>query len=139
MVAIDTTAFEHDRPEYGIESYKCILELLVQVVRANFKYFGMQTKVENIITNAQRDLFAKTLCVAFTSVDEWVDKSMADIRTLEAEVASKANKQLAGAVKDAAAIPDSATPAPDSDREQSASSTSKAAPAKFVGEHAAAT
>jgi hypothetical protein len=55
-------------------------------VRADFKYFGLQGKVEGGVLSSQRDLFAKTHAQAFTSQDEWIGLTMADVRRLEDEV-----------------------------------------------------
>lgn len=60
-----------------------------KVVRADFKYFGLQGTVEGKIRDAQRDLFQKTLCQAYATLDRWVEKSMADVRAMETEVARK--------------------------------------------------
>ena len=65
-----------------------------KVVRADFKVFGLQGTGEGAILSQQRALFADTLCRAFVTVDEWVDKSLADIRAVEAEVARRSNAQL---------------------------------------------
>lgn len=57
-----------------------------QLVRADFKYFGLQGKVEGSVLSSQRDLFAKTHAQAFTTQDEWIGLTMADVRKLEDEV-----------------------------------------------------
>jgi hypothetical protein len=69
-----------------------------KVVRADFKYFGLQGTVEGKIRDSQRDLFNKTLCQAYATLDRWVDKSMADVRAMEGEV-----RRAAGAGR--AAVP----------------------------------
>lgn len=61
-----------------------------KVVRADFKYFGMQGTVEGKIRDAQRDLFQKTLCQAYATLDRWVEKTMADVRAMETEVSHDA-------------------------------------------------
>lgn len=65
-----------------------------KVIRAKFAYFGVQTKVENIITGSQKDLFARTLSAAFCTLDEWSGKTMADVRALEKDVADRAADKL---------------------------------------------
>lgn len=76
-----------------------------KVVRADFKYFGMQGKIESTIINAQRDLFARTLAVAFCTLDDWNDKTMAEIRDMEREVARRAESRLKGATDGLLASP----------------------------------
>lgn len=66
----------------------------MQLVRADFRYFGLQSMIEGNIVNAQRDLFAKTLCQAYATVDQWADKTMADIRLLEDEVARRSHAAM---------------------------------------------
>lgn len=46
----------------------------------------LQGTVEGKIRDAQRDLFQKTLCQAYATLDRWVEKSMADVRAMETEV-----------------------------------------------------
>lgn len=46
----------------------------------------VQGTVEGKIRDAQRDLFQKTLCQAYATLDRWVEKSMADVRAMETEV-----------------------------------------------------
>lgn len=76
-----------------------------KVVKCEFKYFGLQNKVESLVVNAQRDIFARTLSSAFCNVDDWFEMTWPQIRALENEVAAKAAKSLKNAVQKTAAIP----------------------------------
>ena len=60
-----------------------------KTVRSHFKIFGLQGTVEGKIRDSQRGIFCKTLCQAYSTIDAWFDKAIADIRAMEAEVASK--------------------------------------------------
>lgn len=68
-----------------------------KLVRAQFKYFGAQTKVENTIIKSQRDLFARTLGSSFCMIDEWNGLTIADIRRLEATAAAELNASVLSA------------------------------------------
>ncbi len=68
-----------------------------KLVRAHFKYFGAQTKVEGIILKSQRELFARSLSSAFCMIDEWHALSIADIRRLEASAAEELNAAVMAA------------------------------------------
>jgi hypothetical protein len=72
-----------------------------KVVRAYFKYWGAQTKVENSITGQQRGLFTKTTGAAFCMMDEWYGLTMEDVRRMEAENAAKLNDKMKDAVAEA--------------------------------------
>lgn len=65
-----------------------------KLVRAQFKYFGAQTKVEGTIIKSQRELFARSLGSAFCMIDEWNGLSIADIRRLEADAAAELNASV---------------------------------------------
>jgi hypothetical protein len=54
-----------------------------KLIKADVKIWGIQTKTENTIINAQRKLFLRTHGQAFTMLDEYYPMSMDDIRTLE--------------------------------------------------------
>lgn len=68
-----------------------------KLVRAQFKYFGAQTKVEGTIIKSQRELFARSLGSAFCMIDEWNGLSIADIRRLEADAAAELNASVLSA------------------------------------------
>jgi hypothetical protein len=64
-----------------------------KVVRANFKYFGLQTKMESLIEGFETTLFTSTLRQAFCLIDEWYGLTMVDIRKLEREAAERLEKK----------------------------------------------
>ncbi|XP_063931400.1 phosphatidylinositol transfer protein 1-like isoform X1 [Zophobas morio] len=57
-----------------------------KLVRINFRYFGMQNKVEKIIEDYETRLFLSTLRQAFCLIDEWYALDMHAIRDLEEQV-----------------------------------------------------
>lgn len=63
-----------------------------KLVTADFKYFGLQTKVEKIIDNYEFKLFKQTLRQAFCLIDEWHGLTMEDIRRMESEVKEELEK-----------------------------------------------
>ncbi len=74
-----------------------------KVVRAHFRYWGAQTKVEKAIEKQQYDLFSKSLSQAFCLTDEWHSLTMADIRRLEASSAAELRSLVPAAGAGAAA------------------------------------
>jgi hypothetical protein len=48
-----------------------------------------QGTVEGKITDSQRSLFRETLCQTYCTLDEWMPKTMPEIRVIENEVAAK--------------------------------------------------
>ena len=60
-----------------------------KLVRCKFNYFPIQGTVESKIVDSQRSLFRETLCQTYCTIDQWVHKTMADIRVIEGEVAAK--------------------------------------------------
>jgi hypothetical protein len=68
-----------------------------KLCRAQFKYFGAQSKVEGTIVKSQRDLFARSLCSAFCMIDEWNGMTIEDIRRLEATYAAELNAAVLSA------------------------------------------
>ena len=99
-----------------------------KLVTADFKYWGLQTKVEGTIEGKNRLLFQSSLAQAFCLIDEWHGMTMADIRRLEDESKAELNSALAAggtvaadeskdnsggaAAAEPAAAADSATPQP---------------------------
>lgn len=59
-----------------------------------FKWFGLQTKVEKYIQNAERRLFTKFHRQLFCWIDQWHGLTMADIRKLEDEVQKELSKEI---------------------------------------------
>eukprot|EP01028_Stygiella_incarcerata_P008741 TRINITY_DN3906_c0_g1_i1.p1 TRINITY_DN3906_c0_g1~~TRINITY_DN3906_c0_g1_i1.p1 ORF type:complete len:300 (-),score=114.38 TRINITY_DN3906_c0_g1_i1:508-1407(-) len=56
-----------------------------KLVTAEFKKWGFQTKVENLIVKSQRNLFLKFHRQVYCWMDEWVDLTLEDIRRMEEE------------------------------------------------------
>ena len=82
-------------------SYRCTN---VQIVRADFRYFGLQSTIEHKIISSQRELFTDTLAKAFMLLDEWYGMTIEEIRRVEAEVAVSARAQLATTLSGAASV-----------------------------------
>jgi len=56
-----------------------------KLVTCEFKWFGLQSRVESFILNTMRALFTKTHRQLFCLTDAWCDLTMDDIRKLEVE------------------------------------------------------
>ncbi|OWR51157.1 hypothetical protein KGM_206953 [Danaus plexippus plexippus] len=54
-----------------------------KLVTAEFKWFGLQSKVENLIQKSERRLFTIFHRQVFCSMDDWYGMTMADIRAIE--------------------------------------------------------
>jgi len=67
-----------------------------KLVTVEFKWFGLQGRVEKFIQNSERRLFTKFHRQLFCWIDEWHGLTMADIRRIEddvqKELASEINK-----------------------------------------------
>ncbi|CAF1402218.1 unnamed protein product [Rotaria magnacalcarata] len=70
------------------EPYMCCYKL----VRAKFKWLGIQTRVENLIMTQEDRLFRNFHRQLFCWMDEWYGLTMQDIRALEAATAQKLEK-----------------------------------------------
>ncbi|RMZ94909.1 phosphatidylinositol transfer alpha isoform [Brachionus plicatilis] len=57
-----------------------------KLVTVEFKWFGLQGKVEKFIQNTEKRLFTKFHRQLFCWIDEWYGLTMADIRRIENEV-----------------------------------------------------
>jgi hypothetical protein len=75
-----------------------------KVVRADFRYFGLQGTVEHHILAQQRELFLKTHANALCTIDEWHGMTFEDIRRYEESVAKSSSDALAGALSRTADI-----------------------------------
>lgn len=64
-----------------------------KLVTAEFKWFGLQTRVESFIMKAERRLFTSFHRQVFCWLDRWHGMTMADIRRLEDETKEELNKQ----------------------------------------------
>lgn len=65
-----------------------------KLVTVEFKWFGLQTKIEKFIQTFERKLFSKFNRQLFCWIDEWHDLNMDDIRKIENEVALELRKQI---------------------------------------------
>ncbi|XP_046963715.1 phosphatidylinositol transfer protein alpha isoform [Vanessa cardui] len=54
-----------------------------KLVTAEFKWFGLQSKVESVIQKSERRLFTIFHRQVFCSMDDWYGMTMADIRAIE--------------------------------------------------------
>lgn len=57
-----------------------------KLVTVEFKWFGLQSRVESFIINTMKSLFTKTHRQLFCLTDNWCELTMPDIRRMEAEV-----------------------------------------------------
>jgi len=74
-------------------------------VTVHFKWFGLQTKVENFIHTTERRLFTNFHRQLFCWTDKWHGMTMADIRALEEETKKRLDEERArGEIKGTAAL-----------------------------------
>lgn len=64
-----------------------------KLVTTEFKWFGLQTRVESFIMKAERRLFTNFHRQVFCWLDRWHGMTMADIRRLEDETKEELDKQ----------------------------------------------
>lgn len=71
-----------------------------KLVTAEFKWFGLQNKVESIIHKSEKRLFTKFHRQVFCWIDNWYGLTMEDIRRIEEETKEELARQLnTGAVR----------------------------------------
>ncbi|CAF0863524.1 unnamed protein product [Brachionus calyciflorus] len=71
-----------------------------KLVTVEFKWFGLQGKVEKFIQSSERRLFTRFHRQLFCWIDEWHGLTMQDIRRIEDEVQKELEKEIAeGKVK----------------------------------------
>lgn len=73
------------------EPHMCCYKL----VREKFKWFGLQTRVENLIMNQEERLFRNFHRQLFCATDRWYGLTMQDIRQMEAEAVEELNRERA--------------------------------------------
>ncbi|KFM78565.1 Phosphatidylinositol transfer protein alpha isoform, partial [Stegodyphus mimosarum] len=66
-----------------------------KLVTVEFKWFGLQTKVESFIQSAEQRLFLKFHREVFCWIDQWYGLTMADIRRMEEETKNALQAQIA--------------------------------------------
>ena len=59
-----------------------------------FKWFGLQNKVEKFIQTSERRLFTKFHRQLFCWIDQWYGLTMADIRRIEDETQAELNNEI---------------------------------------------
>lgn len=64
-----------------------------KLVTCEFKFMGLQNKVENLIQSTERRLFLNFHRQAFCTIDNWIEKTIEDIRRYEAEIQMKLDEQ----------------------------------------------
>ncbi|XP_030373894.1 phosphatidylinositol transfer protein beta isoform isoform X2 [Scaptodrosophila lebanonensis] len=64
-----------------------------KLVTCEFKWFGLQTRVENFIQKSERRLFTNFHRQVFCSTDRWFGLTMEDIRAIEDQVKDELDKQ----------------------------------------------
>merc|ERR1711879_255115 len=65
-----------------------------KLVTIDFRYFGLQNRVENLILSYQDNIFAKFHQQVFCWLDEWYGMSIDDIRAYEVKLAEEMNSKL---------------------------------------------
>lgn len=63
-----------------------------KLVTVKFKWWGLQTKVENLIHEQEKRIFNNFHRQLFCWIDKWVELSMEDIRNMEAETQKELNE-----------------------------------------------
>jgi hypothetical protein len=65
-----------------------------KLVHVEFKWFGLQNKIEKFIQTSERRLFTKFHRQLFCWMDNWYGLTMADIRQIEDQTQSELNKDI---------------------------------------------
>ena len=72
-----------------------ILLILLNLNSINtFKYFGLQTIVENVIRSQEIKVFTRTMRQLVCMMDEWDGLTMTDIRRMEEEAKAKLDEMI---------------------------------------------
>ena len=69
-----------------------------------FRYFGLQTIIENFIRSQEIKVFTRTMRQLVCMMDEWDGLTMDDIRRMEEEAAAKLDEMIKSAEKKDAMI-----------------------------------
>ncbi|CAH0715542.1 unnamed protein product, partial [Brenthis ino] len=72
-----------------------------KVVHAKFEVWGLQTKVEDYVQVAIREILLLGHRQAFTWMDEWFNMTIEDVRTYEKEMQDKTNMKVKTALEEA--------------------------------------
>nr|CAH0110947.1 unnamed protein product [Daphnia galeata] len=76
------------------EKSKKSLMTCYKLVTVEFKWFGLQSRIENHVMNTEQRIFTLFHRQIFCLLDEWCDMSMEDIRKFEEKVKEELDKQL---------------------------------------------
>jgi hypothetical protein len=71
-----------------------IFRCCYKLVREKFKWFGIQSRVENLIMTQEERLFRNFHRQLFCWMDQWYGLTMQDIRKLEAEAKKELDENL---------------------------------------------
>ena len=63
-----------------------------KLVTCEFKWFGLQSRVENLIQSSEKRLFTTFHRQVFCSIDRWYGLTIADIRALEEKTKQELDK-----------------------------------------------
>jgi hypothetical protein len=63
-----------------------------KLIRVDFKVWGVQSRVENVIIENQKKMFLKTHGQAFAQLDEYIEMSMDDVRVMEDKAQAEMSK-----------------------------------------------
>lgn len=74
----------------GIQPMMCAYKL----VTCEFDYFGLQGKIENLVSSFERDLFLKSHRQLVCWMDEWHGLTIGDIRRIEEETKRRLEERL---------------------------------------------
>ncbi|XP_076590376.1 phosphatidylinositol transfer protein alpha isoform-like [Chaetodon auriga] len=74
------------------ENPNCPHMCAYKLVTVEFKWMGLQTKVENLIHKVEKRLFTNFHRQLFCWIDNWIDLTMDDIRRMEEETKTELDK-----------------------------------------------
>uniref|UniRef100_A0A3B3BX13 Phosphatidylinositol transfer protein beta isoform n=1 Tax=Oryzias melastigma TaxID=30732 RepID=A0A3B3BX13_ORYME len=75
----------HDWKKELVSNTECPKMCAYKLVTVKFKWWGLQTKVENFIHEQEKRIFNNFHRQLFCWIDKWVELNMDDIRRMEAE------------------------------------------------------
>jgi len=81
-----------DNLDKADHDYICVYKLFT----CNFKWFGLQGRIESFICNYEKGLFAKGNRMVYCWSDEWWDLSKKELRRINRETARKQNANFGG-------------------------------------------
>mmetsp|Transcript_78939 Transcript_78939/g.118647 ORF Transcript_78939/g.118647 Transcript_78939/m.118647 type:complete len:251 (-) Transcript_78939:36-788(-) len=92
--SLDPTTFKSEKTgrgnlQSGFEKDANPIMCAYKLITVDFRYFGLQTKMENFILSFQDNLIAKFHQQLFCWIDEWYGMSVEDIRAYEIKLAEE--------------------------------------------------